>query len=159
MAVNFLLRLAALTLAIGQFGAAQTYTSCNRLKSTSSLQLTNASACDMTDPSTETCPADTGLAKWELDTDFTFGSSAFSRWNTTAGTVESTSLGAKFTISEQGDAPTIQSDFYIFFGHVDVKLRAANGTGVVSTYILESDDLDEIDWVSSNYLIAALFYR
>lgn len=61
----------------------------------------------------------------------------------------STDLGAKFTISEQGDAPTIESEFYIFFGHVDVKMRAANGTGIVSTWILESDDLDEIDWVCS----------
>lgn len=59
----------------------------------------------------------------------------------------STDLGAEFTISEQGDAPTIESEFYIFFGHVDVKMRAANGTGIVSTWILESDDLDEIDWV------------
>jgi hypothetical protein len=96
---------------------------------------------------TETCPADTGLAKWEFNTDFTAGSSAFSKWNTTAGTVESTSLGAKFTISEQGDAPTIESDFYIFFGRVEVKMRAANGTGIISTTVLESDDLDEIDWV------------
>lgn len=95
-----------------------------------------------------TCPADTGLAKWEFNTDFTTGSSAFSKWNTTSGTVESTSLGAKFTISEEGDAPTIESDFYIFFGRVEVKMRAANGTGIISTTVMESDDLDEIDWVS-----------
>ncbi|KAJ5433144.1 uncharacterized protein N7458_012300 [Penicillium daleae] len=95
---------------------------------------------------TETCPADTGLARWEFNTDFTSGSSAFSKWNTTSGTVDSTSLGAKFTISEQGDAPTIESDFYIFFGRVEVKMRAANGTGIISTTVMESDDLDEIDW-------------
>lgn len=94
----------------------------------------------------ETCPADTGLNKYRLSTDFTSGS--LGRWNTTAGTVTTTDLGAKFTVSEQGDAPTIESEFYIFFGHVDVKMRAANGTGIVSTWILESDDLDEIDWVS-----------
>lgn len=95
----------------------------------------------------ETCAADTGLNKWQFNTDFTSGSSSFSKWNVTAGTVESTSLGAKFTISEQGDAPTIESEFYIFFGRVDVKFRAANGTGIVSTTVMESDDLDEIDWV------------
>lgn len=95
----------------------------------------------------ETCPADTGLNKYRLNTDFTAGS--LGRWNTTAGTVTTTDLGAKFTINEQGDAPTIESEFYIFFGHVDVKMRTANGTGIVSTWILESDDLDEIDWVSS----------
>lgn len=94
----------------------------------------------------ETCPADTGLNKYRLNTDFTSGS--LGHWNTTAGTVTTTDLGAKFTVSEQGDAPTIESEFYIFFGHVDVKMRAANGTGIVSTWILESDDLDEIDWVS-----------
>ncbi|KAJ5370882.1 uncharacterized protein N7496_006974 [Penicillium cataractarum] len=126
MAVSSYLKWAALTLATAQLGAAQTYTSCNPLNAT--------------------CPADTGLAKWEFNTDFTTGSSAFSKWNTTSGTVESTSLGAKFTISEQGDAPTIESDFYIFFGRVEVKMRAANGTGIISTTVMESDDLDEIDW-------------
>ncbi|KAJ5985486.1 hypothetical protein N7499_008230 [Penicillium canescens] len=110
--------------ATAQLSAAQTTTSCNPLK--------------------KTCPADTGLNKYRLNTDFTSGS--LGRWNTTAGTVTSTDLGAKFTVSEQGDAPTIESEFYIFFGHVDVKMRAANGTGIISTWILESDDLDEIDW-------------
>ena len=28
-----------------------------------------------------------------------------------------------------------------------MKMRAANGTGIVSTLVIESDDLDEIDWV------------
>ncbi|CAI7631991.1 unnamed protein product [Penicillium bialowiezense] len=112
------------TLALAATATAQTTTSCNPLK--------------------KTCPADTGLNKYRYNTDFTSGS--LGRWNTTAGTVTSTDLGAEFTISEQGDAPTIESEFYIFFGHVDVKMRAANGTGIVSTWILESDDLDEIDW-------------
>ncbi|KAJ5181620.1 hypothetical protein N7449_011767 [Penicillium cf. viridicatum] len=112
------------TLALTATAAAQTTTSCN--------------------PTEKTCPADTGLNKYRLNTDFTSGS--LGRWNTTAGTVTTTDLGAKFTVSEQGDAPTIESEFYIFFGHVDVKMRAANGTGIVSTWILESDDLDEIDW-------------
>ncbi|CAI7640425.1 unnamed protein product [Penicillium palitans] len=112
------------TLALAATAAAQTTTSCN--------------------PTKKTCPADTGLNKYRLNTDFTSGS--LGRWNTTAGTVTSTDSGAKFTVSEQGDAPTIESEFYIFFGHVDVKMKAANGTGIVSTWILESDDLDEIDW-------------
>lgn len=59
----------------------------------------------------------------------------------------STPLGAAFVINEQGDSPTIESDFYIFFGSVEVKMRAANGVGIISTTVLESDDLDEIDWV------------
>jgi hypothetical protein len=28
-------------------------------------------------------------------------------------------------------------------------MRAANGTGIVSSIVMESDDLDEIDWVST----------
>jgi hypothetical protein len=31
-------------------------------------------------------------------------------------------------------------------------MRAANGTGIISTWILESDDLDEIDWVRPSLL-------
>lgn len=26
-------------------------------------------------------------------------------------------------------------------------MKAANGTGIISTAVMESDDLDEIDWV------------
>ncbi|KAJ5556672.1 hypothetical protein N7494_000587 [Penicillium frequentans] len=104
--------------------ASQTTTSCNPLK--------------------KSCPADTALDTYQFNTQFTSGS--LGRWNTAAGTVTSTELGAKFTVSEQGDAPTIESDFYIFFGHVDVKMRASSGIGIISTWILESDDLDEIDW-------------
>ncbi|KAL4862379.1 hypothetical protein BDV12DRAFT_190448 [Aspergillus spectabilis] len=105
---------------------AQTYTDCN--------------------PMDETCSANTGLSSWSFTTDFTSGVDAFDNWNITSGTVPSTSLGAEFTINEQGDAPTIETDFYIFFGYVEVKMRASNGTGIVSTAILESDVLDEIDW-------------
>lgn len=54
--------------------------------------------------------------------------------------------GAAFTITESGDAPTMQSEFYIFFGEVTVTMKTAPGTGIVSTAILESDDLDEVDW-------------
>jgi beta-glucanase (GH16 family) len=54
--------------------------------------------------------------------------------------------GVAFTITESGDAPTMASEFYFFFGTVSVVAKAANGTGIVSCFILESDDLDEIDW-------------
>lgn len=54
--------------------------------------------------------------------------------------------GATYTISKSGDAPTMQSNFYMFFGSVSVVMKASAGTGIVSTAILESDDLDEIDW-------------
>lgn len=54
--------------------------------------------------------------------------------------------GAEFTISSDTQAPTIQSNDYIFFGKISVTMKAAPGQGIVSSFILESDDLDEIDW-------------
>ncbi|KAL5119735.1 hypothetical protein ACEQ8H_002341 [Pleosporales sp. CAS-2024a] len=54
--------------------------------------------------------------------------------------------GATFTIERSGDSPQIQSLFYLFFGRVEVILKAATGTGIVSSAILQSDDLDELDW-------------
>ncbi|PLB35824.1 concanavalin A-like lectin/glucanase domain-containing protein [Aspergillus candidus] len=117
----------AAALALGaQLANAQTYTECN--------------------PTEENCPPNPGLATYTHFTDFTSGPDAFERWDTAAGSVTSTPMGAAFVINEQGDAPTIETDFYIFFGSVEVKLRAANGTGIISTTVLESDDLDEIDW-------------
>ncbi|KAE8333176.1 concanavalin A-like lectin/glucanase domain-containing protein [Aspergillus sergii] len=68
--------------------------------------------------------------------------------------------GAEFTVAKQGDAPLIQSGWYIMFGHVEFVIKAAPGTGIVSSAVLQSDDLDEIDWewlggnnvlVQSNY--------
>jgi beta-glucanase (GH16 family) len=35
---------------------------------------------------------------------------------------------------------------YIMFGKVTAVVKASPGTGIVSSFILESDDLDEIDW-------------
>lgn len=55
-------------------------------------------------------------------------------------------LGAEFTINKETDAPTISSKKYIFFGTVSVVTRACYGQGVVSSIVLQSADLDEIDW-------------
>ena len=54
--------------------------------------------------------------------------------------------GAAFAISQQGNAPSLISKFYIMFGRVSIVSQAAPGTGVVSSCVLQSDDLDEIDW-------------
>ena len=68
--------------------------------------------------------------------------------------------GASFTVSNGGDAPQLQSVFYIMFGRVEISMKAAPGAGIVSSLVLESDDLDEIDFewlgaepdqVQSNY--------
>ena len=49
-------------------------------------------------------------------------------------------------MTSEGLASTIISNNYIFFGKTEITLRAANGTGVISSFVMESDDLDEIDW-------------
>lgn len=119
--------------------AAQTFTSCNPLNTTD-------------------CPTNTALG-----TNHTYdfiASSAGSTWNTTAGIIKYGSQGAEFTINTKGDSPTIQSEFYLFFGEVEIWMKAATGKGIVSSIVLESDDLDEVDWefiggntthVQSNY--------
>ncbi|KAK4999148.1 hypothetical protein LTR66_001752 [Elasticomyces elasticus] len=113
------------------------------------LTLPNATAQTSTDcnPTERVCPADTGLDSTTYTADFTSGPSANASWSAAAyTTINYGSHGAEFTISKSGQAPTIQTDFYIFFGRVEVKMKAATGTGIVSSIVLESDDLDEIDW-------------
>ncbi|KAJ5673578.1 hypothetical protein N7507_002705 [Penicillium longicatenatum] len=117
-----LLKFAAAALAVAQ-ASAQTYTTCNPLE--------------------KTCPADKGTTKASQTFDFT---KSLDGWTTTAGTIDTGSNGAEFTLAKQGDAPTIETDFYIFFGEVSVTMKAAPGQGVVSSIVFESDDLDEIDW-------------
>jgi hypothetical protein len=80
-----------------------------------------------------------------MSSDFTAGAS--DDWKVTAGDITYNSQGAGFTVAKHGDAPTIQTKDYFFFGTVEVKMQAAPGTGIVSSIVLESDDLDEIDWV------------
>lgn len=54
--------------------------------------------------------------------------------------------GATFTIERSGDSPMVQSKFYMLFGRFEVIMRAARGVGIVSSAILQSEALDEIDW-------------
>jgi beta-glucanase (GH16 family) len=106
---------------------AQTFTSCNPT-------WTNITGC----------PDDPALG-----THYTFDFSqanVSTVWNTTDGTIAHTSNGGEFTVSKSGDSPTMQSDFYIFFGSVEVHMKAATGQGIISSIVLESDDLDEVDW-------------
>jgi beta-glucanase (GH16 family) len=51
-----------------------------------------------------------------------------------------------FRIETETNAPTVATDNYIFFGRVDVVMQAAAGAGIVTSVVLQSDCLDEIDW-------------
>ncbi|KAH0614178.1 uncharacterized protein H6S33_006064 [Morchella sextelata] len=54
--------------------------------------------------------------------------------------------GAHFRVEKSKDSPTIVSNFYIMWGKFEVTMKAAPGAGIVSSIVLQSDDLDEIDW-------------
>jgi len=59
---------------------------------------------------------------------------------------------AQFDVAAIGQAPVLETNKYIMFGRVEVWLKTCAGAGVVSSFVLESDDLDEIDleWFGSN---------
>ncbi|KAI9673873.1 MAG: hypothetical protein M1817_002079 [Caeruleum heppii] len=129
--------LAATLLSIPTTVTAQTYSTCN--------------------PSTSgSCPPNTALGK-SISIDFTQGiPDSF----TPQGNPTFDGNGASFTVAKSGDSPQINSKFYIMFGKVEVNMKAASGTGIVSSAVLQSDVLDEIDWewlgadpnqVQSNY--------
>ncbi|PQE15379.1 glycosyl hydrolase family 16 protein [Rutstroemia sp. NJR-2017a BVV2] len=127
--VSKLFAAAATALLSSRFTFAQTYSSCNPLYASG-------------------CPANTALGK-SIDIDFTKGEvGSF----TSSGAVTYDSNGASFTVSKSGDAPTLSSIFYIMFGKVEISMKAAPGAGIVSTLVLQSDDLDEIDmeWLGAD---------
>ncbi|RMZ82970.1 hypothetical protein DV737_g1833, partial [Chaetothyriales sp. CBS 132003] len=97
-------------------------------------------------PLNKTCPPDQGLGISNYTIDFTSSMMSDRVWNTTAGSISYDDDGAQFVISQRGDAPTVKTNFYIFFGQVEVHLKAAKGQGIVSSIVLQSDDLDEVDW-------------
>lgn len=96
-------------------------------------------------PMNETCPANPAFG---TEYEWRFNRTPDSAlWETVVGPVDyDDENGAKFTINEQGDSPTIRTKFYIFFGRIEFSLKAAPGKGIVSSMMLLSDNLDEIDW-------------
>ncbi|KAI4145259.1 MAG: hypothetical protein L6R39_003876 [Caloplaca ligustica] len=94
-----------------------------------------------------TCPNDKGLSASTYAIDFSTVKSWPSEWivadyeNVTFGP-----QGAEFTFAKRYDAPTMWTNFKFFFGRVEFVVKAAKGTGIVSSMVLLSDDLDEIDW-------------
>ncbi|KAL4893704.1 concanavalin A-like lectin/glucanase domain-containing protein [Aspergillus ambiguus] len=106
------------------------------------LPLCSAQTFSKCNPLEKTCPANKGLSS----STFTSNLNNLDGWTTTAGTVNTGADGATFTINKKGDAPTIDTNFYFLFGKAEVVMKAAPGTGIVSSIVLESDVLDEIDW-------------
>ncbi|KAL2183679.1 concanavalin A-like lectin/glucanase [Thermothelomyces heterothallicus CBS 203.75] len=107
----------------------------------------NAAAQVHTDcyPMNKTCPPDPAFG---LDVNFNFNTTPnIDVWETQVGPVTwDPENGAGFTITKQGDSPTIRTKFYYFWGRTEVHMKAAKGTGVISSIMMLSDNLDEIDW-------------
>ncbi|KAH1879858.1 hypothetical protein KXX01_004273 [Aspergillus fumigatus] len=122
------MRLSLVGVAIGLLSSsaivtAQTYTDCNPLQ--------------------KTCPPDPALGR-SVTYDFTKGSSP--DFKPVGSPTYDSNNGAAFSVAKQGDAPLIQSNWYMMFGHVEFVIKTAPGKGIVSSAVLQSDDLDEIDW-------------
>ncbi|KZM22422.1 uncharacterized protein EKO05_0000052 [Ascochyta rabiei] len=111
--------------ALAALASAQTFTDCN--------------------PMEKACPNNPAMPQtWE--TDFTAGKDAIKGWKQTAGSLTYSAEGAEFSVAKKGDAPTIGSEAYLHFGYIEVKMKAAPGQGIISSIVLQSDDLDEVDW-------------
>ncbi|KAG6223334.1 hypothetical protein E4U26_004633 [Claviceps purpurea] len=110
--------------------SAQTWSKCNPLQSTQ-------------------CPPNTALGM-SINIDFRHG--PVNSLASSGSPTYSTTNGVSLTVSHPGDAPQLQSLFAIMFGRVEITMRAAPGAGIVSSLVLESDDLDEIDmeWLGSD---------
>jgi beta-glucanase (GH16 family) len=128
---TFTFSAAALLAAVLPTALAQTHTACNPLKTKGCPDM-QALGGNATFYWNETGIA-TGSEIWTKQNQGTIG------WSEEA-------KGAKFTIERSGDSPMVQSKFYMLFGRFEVVMKAARGKGIVSSAILQSEALDEIDW-------------
>jgi hypothetical protein len=96
-------------------------------------------------PMNKTCPPNPALG---MDVNFNFNQTPKAgTWDTLVGPMQyDAQQGAIFTIKKQGDCPTLRSKFYFFWGRTEIIMKAAPGTGIISSVMYLSDNLDEIDW-------------
>lgn len=100
-------------------------------------------------PLSATCNADKALSR-AIDVDFTKGAS--DEFTITGGTPSYQSDGIHLSVAQQGNAPTLTSKWFMMFGRIEIKMKSAPGQGIVSSLVLQSSDLDEIDfeWVGAD---------
>ncbi|KAL8989894.1 MAG: hypothetical protein Q9169_008254, partial [Polycauliona sp. 2 TL-2023] len=107
----------------------------------------NAQVSTDCDPTKVTCPNDQGLTTDTYSIDFTTTKTIPPEWKLADYTkVGLGDQGAEFTFAKRYDAPTMWTNFKFFFGRVEMVVKAAPGVGIISSMVLLSDDLDEIDW-------------
>lgn len=96
-------------------------------------------------PLQKSCPANPGLGT-TVFTDFTAGENEYWKPLEGAKITYDPKLGAQFSIKSGTDAPTMALTKHIMFGRVEMVTKSSPGTGIVSSFVLLSQDLDEIDW-------------
>ncbi|KAJ5634261.1 hypothetical protein N7528_002103 [Penicillium herquei] len=112
------------------------------------------SATDDCDPLNGTCPADAALS---TEATFWFNSTLNDKlWDMETGEADYTDEGAEFSIKAENGSTLLVSNFYIFFGVMEVHAKMATGRGIISSVILQSDDKDEIDWEWVGYNTSAV---
>ncbi|RKF76771.1 putative glycosidase crf1 [Golovinomyces cichoracearum] len=104
---------------------AQTFTDCNPLE--------------------KSCPPKPGLGT-SVFADFTTGESDYWKPLEPTKVVYDPAEGMKLSIKTPTDSSTMALTKYIMFGHIDMVAKASHGNGIVSSFVLLSQDLDEIDW-------------
>ncbi|KAK6003868.1 hypothetical protein QM012_008718 [Aureobasidium pullulans] len=101
---------------------------------------------DTCEPLNTRCPPNAGLASSTYTIDFTQQTTIPPEWTlSNYASLNFSSKGAAFTVAKRFDSPQLWTNFYIHYGKVEVAAQAAPGTGIVSSAVLLSDDLDEID--------------
>lgn len=108
--------------------------------------LVSAQTHTLCDPTKKDCPNPPALGSKIINDDYTKDQGDFLKELAGTKLAHDKELGAVYVIENEDNAPTVASEKYIFFGRVDVTLRAAPGNGIVTSVVLQSDDLDEIDW-------------
>ncbi|OQV02887.1 hypothetical protein CLAIMM_08006 [Cladophialophora immunda] len=115
---------------------------------TAFLRLVSADSSSACNPLNGPCPAIAGLTTGEYFMDFTQQTTTPPDWiladYATVG--YGSPNGANFTFAKRYDAPYIWTRFYVLFGRIEVVVQAAPGAGIITSSVMMSDDLDEIDW-------------
>ncbi|KAL5338468.1 concanavalin A-like lectin/glucanase domain-containing protein [Aspergillus crustosus] len=95
-------------------------------------------------PTNKTCPADPALG---TEHSWWFNATLDDNlWTMETGSYQYDSDGANFMIKQENASTLLVSNFYIFFGVMEAHVKMAKGPGIISSVVLQSDDLDEIDW-------------
>ncbi|KAK4447181.1 ice nucleation protein, partial [Podospora aff. communis PSN243] len=105
-------------------------------------------------PTVNTCPPVPALGT-SISVDFTTSESSLGPYvNQVNGplTFDQKGNGLTLLIMNEFDFPQAGISKYIFYGRVDVTMRTAPGIGIATSFVLQSDDLDEIqfEWVGAD---------